>query len=496
MRVKKTKKISIITKPEFDESMITNIYNGDTFAFNKSEEFVFNEETNESERINDELIDYRFFFVADLRKVINKNLSTVRFSIRTSQKRNRYSIFSDLLNSNPRGIIAALFAKSTDIKSEMFTSDFDGLIYRKNIDLLKQFDDFKLRNAKRLSDRELFGTIERSKVVNIDKMKKLGKNQLLAQRALTTIDGKFLNSSAFIRNYEKSISLGSDPADLLFPTDDETPADPRKSGTFSRPSLRTGNYSKDSTLFSMRSNIIGSPTSADQSSDKKSISQFPLGSSVAIIEKQLNRMRLIQIDATLKKSDLIGVNKFSIVMDVINDKGLIFQTLKMIINHKRNINDYYAPTSGVDSKITFSFDSNKKAARLTLKKNDPNIAGCDIYLREISESQSLLKSPFRKIKRVKFRDGGNTYNESFHYPVHERQQLSYSESKLTIMRVVPVSKTGKVFGNFTSSVKKNGPFVPFRATIFTRCVERGIILRLGGVSSNVVGACFERRDSY
>ena len=152
MRVKKTKKISIITKPEFDESMITNIYNGDTFAFNKPEEFVFNPKINESERITDELIDYRFFFVADLRKVINKNLATVRFSIRTKQKRNRYSIFSDLLNSKPQGIIASLFAKSSDIKSEIFTSDLDGLIYRKNIDLLKQFDDFKVRNAKKLSD--------------------------------------------------------------------------------------------------------------------------------------------------------------------------------------------------------------------------------------------------------------------------------------------------------------------------------------------------------
>jgi len=65
---------------------------------------------------------------------------------------------------------------------------------------------------------------------------------------------------------------------------------------------------------------------------------------------------------------------------------------------------------------------------------------------------------------------------------------------MTIMRVVPISKTGKVFGNFTSSVKKNGPFVPFRATILTRCTDEGIILRLGSVSSNVAGACFERRD--
>ena len=486
MKVKDRNRISVIMKPERDESVITDIY--------KTDEFVWDEDKKESVRRSEKLIDYTFYFLADLRKILNNNLTSVRFSARVGQRRSHYSFFSDLDSQDPRSIVAALYAKSEDIKSEMFESDANGLIYRKNIDLFKQFDAFKLRNFKKFSDRELFGTIEKSVIVNVSKGKKLGRDQQVAQKSLTNIDKNLLNSMSFIRNYEKSLSLGIDPGSMLFPTDDETPADPRKSGTFSKQSLHTGNYTKDSCFFSLRNHMIGFLNSTDESTDKKSTNQFSDGSSVAIIEKQINRIRLIPVKVTFKKSDLIGVNRFSIIVDAINDKGIIFQTLSMNINHTRNIDDYYAPISGIEAKLAVPFDSHRRSARLSLRKSDPAIAGCDIYIRRISEAHSFSQSPFLKVKRVMFRDRGKTYDDSFHYPVHEMFTIPYVESKLSIMRVVPVSKSGKVFGNFTSSVKKNGPFIPFRAAISTSCTSDGIVLHLGSISANIAGACFERRN--
>jgi len=486
MKIKKLKKFSVLSKPLFDESMIDRIYPVD--------ESIIDPQTQEPKIISEDYIDYRFYFMADLRKAINNDLGRVRFSIRKDLKQTRYPFFNDLDNKNSKGIVAALFAKNRDIEAQMFTSDKEGLLYRKNIDLFKNFNNFKIRNAKRLNDRELFGTILTNKIVNTKKMRKLGSNQQLSQKTLTSINSELLNARSFRGNYEKAVSLGFDPPSLLFPTDDETPADPRKSGTFYRKSITTGTHFKDSCLSTLRYQAIGTSTSDNASTDKQSVAQLPKGSSVAVTTMQPNRVRIIPVNVTMKKSDFAGRKNFFVVLDVIDSKGLIAQTLVIKIDHEKNVDDYYAPISGVESNITFSFDSNKKSARICLKKEDPNIAGCDIYIREVSETFPMQSSQFKKMKRVQFRQGGTTYSDSIRYPVTETFTLPYVEDKMTIMRVVPISKTGKVFGNFSSSVKKNGPFVPYRAALSTYCNDEGIVIKLENASSNTTGVVFERRD--
>ncbi len=159
MKIKKLKKFSVLSKPLFDESMIDRIYSVD--------ESIIDPQTQEPKIISEDYIDYRFYFMADLRKAINNDLGRVRFSIRKDLKQTRYPFFNDLDNKNSKGIVAALFAKNRDIEAQMFTSDKEGLLYRKNIDLFKNFNNFKIRNAKRLNDRELFGTILTNKIVNL-----------------------------------------------------------------------------------------------------------------------------------------------------------------------------------------------------------------------------------------------------------------------------------------------------------------------------------------
>ena len=486
MKIKKAKKFIVLKKPLFDESMIDNIY--------ENEKTVINQQTQVPELVGEELIDYKFYFVADMRVAITNNLNKVRFSVRKGLKQKNHPFFKDLTNKTSKGIVAALFAKNADRKSAIFTADRDGLIHRSYIDLFKYFDNFKLRNAKKLSDRELFGTILTTSVINTKKMRKLGKNQQLSQKSITSLKRENLNSRQFSANYEKAISIGRDPASLLFPTDDETPADPRRRGTFSRKSILTGNSATDGCLTSLRYQAIGTSTSDTTSTDKSSVSQLPAGSSVAITTMQPNRYQIIPVSVTLKKSDLAGRRNFFVTLDIINSRRIIAQTLVIKINHQKNLDDYYAPISGIESKISFPFDSNKKSARISLKKDDPNIAGCDIYIREISETYPLLSTQFKKVKRVRFRSGGRTYSESVRYPVNEVFTIPHVEDKMTVMRVVPISRTGKTFGNFSSSVKKNGPFVPFRAAVSTMSTDKGILVSLQNVSPNVAGVCFQKRN--
>ena len=76
----------------------------------------------------------------------------------------------------------------------------------------------------------------------------------------------------------------------------------------------------------------------------------------------------------LKRSEIGSSGSFFVILDLVDDKGLIYQTLKIKIDHDENIRDYYAPKSLVESRIDQSMASNKNSARVTLVRRDKNIA--------------------------------------------------------------------------------------------------------------------------
>ena len=295
-----------------------------------------------------------------------------------------------------------------------------------------------------------------------------------------------VNRGGFELNYEKSFTLNVDPASLLFGTADETPADPRKSGTFSRPNLKSGRRARDSTMFSLRSSIKSGIS--DSIPNAKSTSDVDEDDLVAVNRPKINRRRIFSTFATLKKSDLAGSQFFFVTIDLIDDRGLIYQTLKIRINHRENVEDYYAPKSIASSKLEGTRGSHKNSARITLERYDRNLAGCEIYMRELSDHDSLSSSKFKKIKRIKFKQGQRIYHKK------QRFSLPETEKKIVIMRTASVSKLGQVYGGFSSATVSNGPFIPYVGSIYTEIVSGGISVALRDTSHNVIGACFERRN--
>jgi hypothetical protein len=493
MRIKKNKKYSVLSRPRFDESYIVGIKKEDTYRKVKNAtqgaQRVAGSRIRKSNivKFEEEYYRYKFYFLVDLRAALNidKKLS-IRFSIRRNMKKTRYPMFSDLDNQKSKGLVASLYGKNKDIRSNIVTADKSDLILRKYINPLKVIDPIKMRSAKKLSDRALFGTIMTTEIKDIKGIKNIGKDPQVAQKTLTLSDPAMINPRGFSSNYERSFMINVDPASLLFGTHDETPADPRKSGTFSSPNLKSGRMIRDETMFSMRSSVKGS--TSKNIPNITSISQLSDSAEVVINALKVYRTRIFSTFSTIKKSDLMGAKFFFVLLDLIDSNGIIYQTLKVRIDHEENVHDYYAPKSIVRSKFEETIFSNKNSARVTIERHDENIVGCEIYTREISDLSPLSLSRFRKIKRIKFQKNQNLYQRK------QRFTIPTSPSKMTIMRAVAVSKLGDVYGGFSSSTISDRTFIPYIASIYTTSTIKGIRVILDDVSLNVIGVCFERRN--
>jgi len=491
MRIKKDKKFSVLSRPSFDDSYIIRIKKKDVYrkVKNKADRKPRIAGTiprkSNIVKYKEEYYQYMFYFIVDLRKAIDidRKLS-VRFSVRSNLKTTKYSMFSSLDDKSSKGLIASLYGKNKDIRSEIATADKENLIFRKYMNPIRGINPRKLKKAKKLNDRQLFGTIELTDLIDGKKLSRIGKNVQLAQKTINLNNDEMINSRTFQGNYEKSFLFGTDPASLLFGTHDETPADPRKSGTFSRPNLKSGRRIKDSTMFSMRSQATGDTDDSGEISTSESNGE----SEVAVNVRRINRRRLLSTKVMLKRSEIGNSKFFFVVLDLMDDKGLIYQTLNIRINHRENVQDYYAPRSNIESQIESTRLSPKNSAKISLKRRDTRIREVEVYIREISEINPLAKSSFSKKKRIRFKRSQMSYSQNQFFLVPR------DTSKMTIMRVVPVSRTGEVYGGFSSSSIMNASFIPTIAGIYTTVKDGYINVELTNASDNVIGACFEKRD--
>ena len=183
--------ISILSRPEIDESYIADI----TY---EHEQTIINPQTHEPYQAHEAetVYHYQFYFVANLREALDlqgprkvhslgsvghSGFNSIRISIRESLPISQFSTFSHLgQNPSSAAVLASVYGQAQDNMNAIFYADQAGLMYRTEMSLLKFFDSFKLRNARILSDNELFGTIEKTKVIDVEEFRQQGMNPMLA----------------------------------------------------------------------------------------------------------------------------------------------------------------------------------------------------------------------------------------------------------------------------------------------------------------------------
>ena len=182
MRFKKDKKFRVISKPRFDESYIIRIRKRKTRRkVNNATQGIGRvggrlPRKSNIKTFEEEYYRYKLYFIVDLRKALDiERRLKLRISIRKNTKQSRYSMFSDLDNQQSQGLIASLYGKNRDIRSNIVTADKEDLLVRKYMNPLKGINPRKVRRAGKLTDRQLFGTVMATELMSPKELKQARK---------------------------------------------------------------------------------------------------------------------------------------------------------------------------------------------------------------------------------------------------------------------------------------------------------------------------------
>jgi len=355
------------------------------------------------------------------------------------------------------------------------------------IDLSSYIDNSKLKNAKKLSDRQLFGIVTKTKLTKLSSIKQSGKDVILLQKSIPNDDESQSNRMPFQQNYVRSIFSLNDPGLMIKPLKNETSGDSRKRNTFPTRRRDEDSISNLSLQSSMR-NIVetsGNFKFSEQSTSKKAKST---NDTVAIEVDLVDRNKLICYKFDIKSSQLKSRDIFYITLELLATNNTIVQSINLKILHRQNINNYYIPKSLPIVRIAKPLNTNKSQLRFSLSKTDKSLKGAEIYARKINQTQNLLAYNFSRIKSFSFKNKDSQYADSF--------SVKYSQDNqaYTIARLLPIGKTGEVYGNFTSSVIAPSVFSQNYATLTAVSNSKGIELKAIDYPSTAIAISFVKRN--
>jgi hypothetical protein len=485
MFVIQNRDIKILSKPDIDESRILDIFVNDD---------------------DEKCFSYEFFFNADLRQAINTGNFQVRVTARKIAKEKTVRFMSDIEDTSPLGLVRSLYTKDTHNKRKLRVNDKTGLIRRSFVDLTEYVPNLKIKNAKRLSDRALFGTVRQTEMFSVAELKRQGMDVTLPQRNM--LRKSDTSSKRFIQNYQIAIKNGVDPSVLTVPIDSMTKADPRKRGTFTQKRERKSPIS----LKGARDTAMKIVEQGD--SNPFNVSGMSDGDKVALTVENVDRIKLISKRMILKKKWL-GTNKFYLKLDVISPKNIIVQSMTIIIDHLQNIKDYYVPREIVKIRANAS-NKAKRLIDLGVVIGDQTISGYSAFQRKLYDTQPYSLSSFTRMgtkspdkitsKKIISRSKITSFKRrrGRSKPIRARSRrvkrvttktLVPSGNCLYVTRVLTTGFLGTKYGNFSQSSIRGGPILPNRLVFNTTPTDKGVaITLLSGVPEDISGMCFVRRD--
>ena len=477
MFVIKNRDINVLSRPSIDESRILDIYK------NEDGETCFL---------------YEFYFNADMRVAINTKNFKVRLSARKNIKKKSVNFISDLQDSSRETITESLYTKDKSNRQALISNDRHGLIKRKTIDLTKKLSNLKLKNAKRLDDRALFGIIKKTEIISISNLKKRNIEVNLPQRDIFV--KKDVANRQFSRNYSIAIKNGIDPSVITRPRLTHMKADPRKVGSILK-------KQKDVNLIVLRGarNTALDTIEKLQDSNITNTSQMSDSAVVGINVSKIDRVKIIPARMILKRSSILGRKFFYIKLDLLSTTGIIVETLEVRINHRQNVEDYYVPKRIVKTKTSSSFKSPRKRVMLTVIRNDKHARGYKSFVRTIYASKNYEDSPFVSAQAGNFNryDNRKSRGENLtrfrksniiRRPLKKMLNMSSTDS-LSLIRTITIGKLGTHYGNFSSAAITSGNFLTSHFKLYTKIVENGIKVSVRGkINDEVAGICFLRRE--
>tara|TARA_Y100000310_G_scaffold114582_2_gene113071 strand:- start:7065 stop:9872 length:2808 start_codon:yes stop_codon:yes gene_type:complete len=508
MRIIKKQSEKILSKYESYPTRITNIKNTDRSKIketsnnpaggNRSQAESSNNPISgdraqtssfQSVTLSDKIFNYEFYFNCDMRRILSYDISQIEYSIVSSIPKKREKFFSNIDKASNVNVIASAGGQRKDNRRKLANDRRTKTIKTGTISLSREVSNLDTSNFTSLTDEQLFGSAIKTKIVSKKKLLKRGNfSNELSQIVFQTVDGSRQRLGSPKSLYHNLINKNIDPAAAFKSINNTTSPDPRNVIDPKRSFIKTGIYSTDVDLNSLRG-------SYEQANGENSfnISKKNIGSFVAVPVKVPNRVRTLVKKIQIRESQLKGLKKFIILLTIKNPKtGLKQETFQIKVDHSLNVENYYIPDR-IPAINTVVKSNGTKIMKLGCEEISGDdflgIKGINLFYRNIVDDSSLLLNPYIKGDKILAQDLLYTKcgNSGKVMTVQDYSKLQ--------TRSCPVLITDTLMGNFSHSSEKGKMFNHAHCTIFACTKRDGIIdVNVSNLTDNIIGISVYRKQ--
>ena len=481
------KKIGILSNVGYDSSRIIDVYYKRESQHPRDPKKnhgnnIANGDTRSSDQTRERVFVYEIFFNVDLRKALDTQYLNLDFRIALEENAFSSNIFKNANPKNTASVNAAIFKGMADNKKEHAISKSKPSVFKEKIDLSSYIDNYKMSKPGSHLDAFLFGSKESVVLVSPQNLERKGENSILATRPRSGIDSRSVSNTPFPQGYLGCLQRGVDSPEILFFNSPDSLSTPGMDGVYRNVAdLRDPSLTRISN--SMKSSVIGETTDISYSTSNLSDKSGKVG----VVRKSVTSQKLIRVVAYVEESRLHGKSNFLATISAIAPRsGIVGQTMKIKIDHRANVNNFYVPKKIPEIFVTL--DEKNARAHISILNTDPNIDTVDIYMRTIYETSSLSSSHFRKIsERVRVAS-----DRKIHRLI---VPCIVPEGGIVIFRLVPNISTRSSCQNFSSYTISKVSYSPSTAVLTSQTSPdgTGTEVTVSRISPNTSGISILRR---
>ena len=455
----------------------------------------------EIESISSDENDIQFFnyvvtFKVDARNIIQGGITTARMSIKNNKTETAAGMFDGVDGQDTSAVIDAVLNSSSDTKKEILTNSDKDVLLRKNVDLTTIVSNSVAGNLHMFSDEEAFGT-KRSSSLRTPSSLLNSSNYPAIQRVLSNGVEERINGSghslnldnlslvkdqSFSRSFKMMLNAGVDPGSSLNKKARISTIENSMEGTSRVTRSSTGRYYIDQLRTAMITSLEGSHSNRNSAADYASDHEIP------ILTVSNKRIKDLNIKFSLSSWQINSSALLNVSVDMINSKNITLETKEFELQPKQHSLDFTITES---DPVLRSSTSENGSDVVKIAVNDVNASGMMLFVRNISETGSLLDSGYVAKLTISSDD-----ERPLHPSVYTSTQVSGkgNRSGMSVYRAVQKLPDGMILGNFSSRSISRGRFLRYHCTIYTTCTNDSISVSVRDIPETVSSIEIMRRD--
>tara|TARA_Y100000034_G_scaffold136369_1_gene212432 strand:- start:242 stop:2812 length:2571 start_codon:yes stop_codon:yes gene_type:complete len=445
---------------------------------------------------NIQFFNYVVTLKVDARNIIQGGITMAKMSIKNRRTPATAGMFDRVDGQDTSAVIDAVLNSSLNTKKEILTNDGTGVVLKKNIDLTTIVSNAVAGNLHLFSDAEAFGT-KRSSSLKTPSSLLNPSNYPALQRSLSDdveerVNGSGYNlnlenlsnvkNQSFSRGFKLMLNAGVDPGSSLNKKSKISTMKNSMEGTFPILKSSTGRYYIDQLRTAMITSIEGSH------SNKKSIASYSSDKVLPILTVSNKRIKSLSIRFSLSSRETNSSSMLNIVVDMINSKGITLETKEFELQPRQHSLDFNV----TDSDPMVRSSANESGSEIIkIAINDVNASGMMLFMRDISETGSLLDSTY-STKLTISGDDTRPLMPAIYRSSHKAGKNN--RTGMLVFRAVQKLQNGLILGNFSSKTISRGRFLRYHCTIYTTCSSDSIAISVRNLPETVSSIEIMRRD--